>query len=146
MLILKSARRSANIHPIGDKLMALTAEDRISIQQVTAKYAIAMDDADMETWLSTWDERGIWEGGPGKFEGHEQLRQLFPALGDRVVGKRHVVSNFVIEGEGEAASQQCYLLVMDRKKEHLPWTLVYKDTLQKKDGNWRFVHRRATLD
>ena len=126
--------------------MDLTAEDKISIQQLSAKYAMAMDDADMETWLSTWDQHGIWEGGPGRFEGLDELKQLFPKLGDRIVGKRHVIANFVIEGDGDKATQHCYLLVVDRKKEHLPWTLVYTDSIEKKNGQWRFVHRKAVLD
>jgi hypothetical protein len=126
--------------------MSLTAEDKIAIQELTAKYAIAMDAEDTETWLTTWDQQGIWEGGPGRFEGHEELKKLFPALGDRVVGKRHIVTNFVIEGDGDRATQHCYLLVVDRKKQHIPWTLVYKDILHKRQGHWRFIHRHATLD
>ncbi len=126
--------------------MALTADDRIEIQQLSAKYAIAMDDGDVDAWLATWALDGVWEGGIGKYEGTEKLRGLLPALGDRIRNKRHVMTNFVIDGDGLSATQRCYLLILDRAKQAPPATAVYADNLHKIDGIWLFVHRKVTID
>lgn len=126
--------------------MTLSAEDKIAIQQLCAIYANAMDSGDVEQWLETWHQDGVWEGGVGRYEGKERLAQLLLDLGNRIVGKRHVMTNFVIDGDGTEAVQTCYLLIIDRARELLPGSAVYKDTLRKVDGCWLFTKRSVQLD
>ena len=126
--------------------MTLSAEDKIAIQELSAAYANAMDTGDVDGWLETWAPDGVWEGGVGRYEGKERLAQLLTDLGSRVVGKRHIMSNFVIDGDGDDAMQTCYLLIIDRAKENLPGTAVYVDTLRKIDGQWFFAYRKVQLD
>lgn len=122
------------------------SNDKVAIQELTAKYANAMDDEDVQTWLTTWHESGIWEGGIGKYEGKEKLANLLPDLGARVVGKRHVMTNFVISVSGQEATQKCYLLIIDRTKTNLPVTAVYTNKLIKSNDEWLFVHRKVKID
>jgi ketosteroid isomerase-like protein len=126
--------------------MTLNAEDKIAIQELSAAYANAMDAGDIAGWLETWADDGVWEGGAGRYEGKERLAQLLPDLGNRIIGKRHIMSNFVNEGDGNEARQTCYLLIIDRSKVSLPGSAVYVDTLQKKDGQWFFVQRKVQID
>ncbi|HEY9683586.1 MAG TPA: nuclear transport factor 2 family protein [Drouetiella sp.] len=122
------------------------SDDKVAIQELTAKYANAMDDGDVQGWLKTWHECGVWEGGIGKYEGKERLTSLLPDLGARVIGKRHIMTNFVISINGDQATQTCYLLIIDRNKTVLPGTAVYKDKLKKVDNEWLFVHRHVEID
>ena len=126
--------------------MTSTTDDKIAIQQLSAIYANAMDSGDIQEWLKTWDESGVWEGGIGKYQGKERLANLLPDLGARVIGKRHIMTNFVISVDGDQASQICYLMIIDRNKTNLPGTAVYSDRLQKKNNEWLFVHRSVELD
>jgi 3-phenylpropionate/cinnamic acid dioxygenase small subunit len=126
--------------------MSLSAQDKLDIQELSSKYAIALDNGNIEAWLQTWAPDGVWEGGAGKYEGLERLRQLLPDLGERIQGKRHIMTNFVISGDGNRASQTCYLLIVDIFKAHLPGTAVYTDKLEKIQDNWLFAHRKVVLD
>ena len=125
----------------------MKAEDKVEIQELTARYDNAMDDIETEFGMSTWDSNGLWKGGLGEFQGSDKLRELFAALGDRIKNRRHVMTNFVIQGDGQEAQQRCYMLVYDRVNEpRLIASGVYTDRLIKSDGRWKFLERRVVLD
>ncbi len=126
--------------------MTSIADDKLAIQELASIYANAMDSGDIETWLNTWDDSGVWEGGIGRYEGKEKLASLLPDLGARVIGKRHIMTNFVINVDGDSAVQTCYLMIIDRNKTNLPGTALYTDTLIKKNNQWLFVHRKVEID
>jgi hypothetical protein len=126
--------------------MALGAQDKVEIQELSARYANAMDDADVQAWMNTWARDGVWEGGIGKFSGADKLREVLPSLGDRIKNRRHIMTNFVIEGDGVEATQRCYLLIVDRAKQAPPITAVYLDRLKKVDGRWLFAQRTVEID
>lgn len=127
--------------------MTQITDDKREIIELTNKYANAMDDNDLETWLSTWDESGTWEGGVGTFQGHDELTKLIETLGPRIKGKRHVMANNVINLLGIKAEQTCYLLVFEAVEEpKLLATAVYKDKLEKIRGSWKFTHRAIQMD
>lgn len=122
-------------------------EDKLEIQELTSRYANAMDDTDLESWMATWDANGLWKGGLGEFQGADKLRELFAALGERIKNRRHVMTNFVIEGDGVRAEQRCYMLVFDRVSEaRLIASGVYNDRLIKTGGAWKFLERQVALD
>lgn len=122
-------------------------EDKIEIQDMTARYAMAMDDYDLDAWMATWDVHGVWKGSLGEFQGKEKLRELFAALGERIKNRRHVMANHVITGNSERAEQRCYMLIFDRVNEaKLIASGVYNDRLIKTGGKWKFVERKIVLD
>jgi 3-phenylpropionate/cinnamic acid dioxygenase small subunit len=125
----------------------MKSEDKAEIQELTARYANAMDDMDLDAWMATWDGNGLWKGGLGEFQGTQKLKELFAALGDRIKNRRHVMTNFVIDADGDLADQRCYMLVFDRVNEaRLIASGVYNDRLIKTDGKWKFLERRVALD
>lgn len=127
--------------------MLLTCEDKIEIQELTARYANAMDSENLEGWLETWSDDGIWQGGLGTYKGKSELRKLLDDLGARIKGKRHVMTNSVIDSAGDTAVQHCYLCVFERVTEpRLIATAVYNDVLTKASGAWKFARRTVTLD
>src|SRR5271170_3460490 len=122
--------------------MTIASEDKVEIQELSARYANALDCGDIESWLDTWDAECIWEGGPGRFEGKDGLRNLHSVLKPRLEGRRHVMTSFVITGDGISAQQTCYMLIFDRVTEpKLIATGIYKDSLKKVGDQWKFVHR-----
>lgn len=126
--------------------MALSVEDKFEIQELAVRYANAMDDGDLNAWLSTWDENGIWEGGIGRYEG-AALRNLLTDLGARIQGKRHVMTNFVISEVDSTVNLKSYLLVFERETgTKCVATGVYNDKLTKVGGEWKFAHRTVKLD
>ena len=123
--------------------------DKLAIQEATSNYFFAVDAADVDAYLAVWAEDGVSESsGLGNATGHEELRARFmKASQDFSKGKRHVVSNFAIEMQGDTATQRVYLLVVEReKKPAVEATAVYEDTLRRIDGTWKFTRRRQTID
>lgn len=126
--------------------MSAGIEDKLAIQELSARYANAMDDDDIDAWMQTWSPNGIWKGRAGTYEGTEQLKRLLPDIRERTKNKRHVMTNFVIDVDGAQAAQCCYLLIFDMTRQTTPTTAVYRDRLKKENGKWLFVERCVTLD
>jgi hypothetical protein len=126
--------------------MTLTALDKLEIQELTSKYAMAMDDGDAAAWLANWTKEGIWQGALGHYEGLQQLHQLFRDLSERLKGKRHVMANFVISGASGDATQRCYMLIVDKSGNAPPMTAVYDDHVVRSANKWLFAERKVQID
>lgn len=121
-------------------------EDKIQIQELAAQYALAMDEHDLNRWLETWTPNGRWEGALGTYQG-ENLKLLLRDLGERIINRRHVITNYVIDVKGNEASQTCYMQIVAYKDgPKIMATAVYRDDLVKVDGKWKFSVRRMNLD
>lgn len=126
-----------------------TLADKLAIQEVTARYFWAVDEAEAEAYLAVWAADGISEAaGMGNATGHAELRARFEKNSQGFSkGKRHVVANFVIDVQGDIATQRVYLVVFEREQAgRVVATAAYDDELRKTDGTWRFTRRRQTLD
>eukprot|EP00428_Durinskia_dybowskii_P083274 CAMPEP_0170438702 /NCGR_PEP_ID=MMETSP0117_2-20130122/45386_1 /TAXON_ID=400756 /ORGANISM="Durinskia baltica, Strain CSIRO CS-38" /LENGTH=99 /DNA_ID=CAMNT_0010698963 /DNA_START=139 /DNA_END=435 /DNA_ORIENTATION=- len=99
-----------------------------------------MDTNDVDMWISTWASDGVWSGRIGQYRGKEELLRLLPDLGERVKGKRHIMTNHVVSAkEDGGAKMTCYLLVVEAKIGGSSTTTgVYEDELKKIDGKWLF--------
>jgi 3-phenylpropionate/cinnamic acid dioxygenase small subunit len=122
-------------------------QDRLDVQALSVRYANALDREDLEAWLDTWAEGGVWEGAAGRYVGLAELAKLPGDLGPRVQGKRHVMSNFVVTGDGDELRQQCYMLIFEKgSAQGLIATGVYDDVVKRINGQWKFAHRKLELN
>ncbi len=129
------------------KPLALSSEDRLEIQELGARYALAMDQNDLTAWMATWSPQGIWEGRMGTYTGSIELKKLFSELDPRTRGKRHLLTNYVIDGDSGQARQTCYMLIVEAKiGGNSTTTAVYQDQLTRLDGKWVFLRRQMNLD
>jgi hypothetical protein len=123
-----------------------TLADIEAIKQLTARYNRTSDEGDIEAWLDCYTPDG-WFGRSNttrRFEGREGLIEL-DASND--VSSRHVTTDHIIEVDGDAATQTCYLLFLDRKNGFLPAMFgTYEDKLRKIDGRWYFTERMLLVD
>lgn len=125
----------------------MDTEDKLKIIEMTARYALAMDEHDVKSWLQTWCEDGKWEGALGTYEGHANLPNLLRDLGERNEHRRHIITNHVIDVQGSSATQTCYMQIVAYKGgARLVGTAVYKDTLRKENQRWLFARRQMRLD
>lgn len=127
----------------------LTTADRLEIQEVLARYSHCVD-------------RGRWDALPGlftadcvldlsqvmgRYEGHDGVRQFAATLAPLGVFMRHLVSNVVIEGAGERARVECYVVaVTGSAATPTSTTGFYDDELVKQNGRWLLHRRRLALD
>ncbi len=122
--------------------MKLLAEDRLDIIQLTATFDNALDSENIEKYLSTFHKDGELSGFWGSTQGVDNLRIQFPQLLDSFArGRRHLLTNHEIEGDGNTATMYCYLTVFNRDSNTMAGSGTFNDELIKVDGKWLFKKR-----
>ena len=130
--------------------MGLTTDDQLAVRQLVARYSHAMDSGDGAALAETFVDDGVFDAGGLVLGGRNALEEFALGFPNSVRAPRHVVSNLVIDGEGDQATVQAYVqlyaLVGDPPRQEVTHSGKYADTLVKVDGSWRFVTRTFTKD
>jgi uncharacterized protein (TIGR02246 family) len=130
--------------------MALTTEDQLAIQGLAARYNFAVDSGDGEAFAATFVEAGVLDTGPVQVEGRAALQEFADHFASTRRSPRHVSTNLVIDGDGDQATLQAYVLICalsgDPARPTIKAIGTYDDLLSKEDGTWRFVRRNFTPD
>ena len=125
--------------------MPLTADDRLDILDLLARYNHAIDDADTDAWLACWTDDGVYEFPPDRrHAGREELRAAAEtrAADASRPASRHWLNSIVIEGDGDAARVTCYLaLVRPEMPPRINHTGRYDLEARKVGGQWKFCRR-----
>ena len=83
----------------------------------------------------------------GLYEGHTGVRQFAATLAPLGLFMRHMVTNIVIEGDGEHVKVESYVVaVTGSATTPSSTTGFYDDELVKQSGRWRIHRRRLALD
>ncbi len=128
--------------------MPLTTADTLEILDLIARYNHAIDSDDGEAYADTYTDDGVFQYPRGSARGRRELAELAHEITTNMPGVRHWSSNWIIEGEGDAASMTCYALikVTDEGKPRLVGSGIYTDTLRRVDGAWKFQRRDIAID
>ena len=128
--------------------MPLSIEDKLEIQELAARYNHAVDSGDGAAYAATFTDDGVMAAGEMKLEGRDALEQFAKGFGQSQNSPRHVISNIVVEGDGDHATLRAYIqmFVMDNGRQQIATAGKYNDDLIKKDGKWRFVRREFIAD
>lgn len=127
--------------------MKLTADDKLDIIQLTATFDNALDSENLEKYMSVWLDDGELSGFWGSTKGKKELKKQFPQLLDNFArGRRHLLTNHEIEGDGETATMYCYLTVFNRDTNTMAGTGTFNDLLVKVNGAWYFRSRELSAD
>ena len=118
--------------------MPSITEDRDNILQLLYTYNHAIDGGQAERWADTFTADGALNAAGRLFAGRDELMRF--ASG--VHGMRHVVTNPVIEVDGDTASVQAYVLVF--RGASVSVIGAYADELVRTPDGWRFVRRNFT--
>jgi hypothetical protein len=127
----------------------LTAEDRLEIQELYARYAWGIDLADEELALSTFVADGwfdhLWQG---RVQGHEAIRANLRSLwNDRQhwwYGRQHLLNHFIMdprEEQGELDVRCFFQIIQFNVDYHTNFVFgigTRHDHVTKKEGVWRF--------
>jgi uncharacterized protein (TIGR02246 family) len=126
----------------------LSAEDRLDIQDLYARYAWALDTGDIEELVKSFLPDGVIETSTGtRIEGRDKIRAWgntqFAA--PRAAGSQHAACHLLIEGDGETCKVKAYwaTLTYDQVDEtkRVGGIGYYRDTCAKRDGIWYFRER-----
>jgi ketosteroid isomerase-like protein len=127
-------------------------EDRLAITDLFSRYMWAIDGGDVETLVSCFMPDGALESpAVGKYAGHDNIRAFASRFADfrkRGTELRHVLSNMLIDIDGDRGFAKCYLLVFQIRNgaSKLLGPGRYECRLRKDDGEWRFEHRLVVMD
>ncbi len=129
-------------HPPGPGMIAAmnpTAEDHVAITNLLARYCLALDLDDVDSWVDLFTADASYEVFGRTWEGHEGLRKLLRAA----PGGLHLGGPPVIDmvGVDEAATTQ-NLLFVEARTGTMRRTL-YTDRLHRTPDGWRIAHRRC---
>ena len=135
------------------------AQDRAEIEDLQARYMLALDSGDVETYLSTFTPDGILDIGDGAIKGHDAIRKIIGGMPSRKAeagaadapklrpaAGRHNITNIVIKVEGNKAYGRAYWFHYGNNNPQRTATLDsyghYEDEMIKVNGKWLFTKRR----
>jgi hypothetical protein len=134
----------------------LAADDRIAIQELFARYAIAYDERRMDVLRECFTDDGVYQVQMGprvlaRFEGADQavagmssvMREQGPAQ------RRHLMTNLVLRPAGDgvvSAVAYAAVIVMTDDGPTLGAAAVYGATVARIAGAWKFRDVRLGMD
>lgn len=143
---------------IKERQVRISLNDKLDIQELMARYIRAVDiGGSEEQFLSLFTSDGVMTSAvTGENRGPEGLKK-FRDLCEARRGKlqlRHFVSNFIIDGNDDAATLQAYFVVfqtkidvpMQARESSLRFVGTYDCKLRKEDGRWKIERRDVHVD
>lgn len=128
----------------------INTSDRITIQELIAKYNLAIDNKNIDEWTNTWTDDGIWTTTFGEAKGKTELHNMIDQVTNEFAsGKRHLSTNIIIDdAQNNMASAKSYITVIEAKKTpEVVASGTYSDILKKNNnGEWKFVQRKLDID
>ena len=128
----------------------INTSDRITIQELIAKYNLAIDNKNLNEWINTWTDDGVWTTTFGEAKGKTELHNMIDQVTNEFAsGKRHLSTNIIIDdAQNNMASAKSYITVIEAKKTpEVVASGTYSDILKKNNnGEWKFVQRKLDID
>jgi hypothetical protein len=132
--------------------MPLSAEDRLEIYELYARYCIAVDALDGPAWADCFTPDGVMVPCTGVdrgriVSGRAQL-EAHGAKPDRERRCRHWTANISLVEREDSVAGTCYGMRVDISGAHaeVVSSVVYHDELVRHDGRWLFRSRRPERD
>jgi uncharacterized protein (TIGR02246 family) len=134
--------------------MALSAEDRLDVMDLVARYAECVDSGDAAGYAALFTPDGVVEHSAGTVEGREAIESWVAALAqENRVGKasrlKHIMGLPVVRGDGDKATARTYVTIprhMESGQIQIRLAGTYHDECVKVDGAWLFAKRVIDLD
>jgi hypothetical protein len=134
---------------------AMTAQDRLDVLALIARYAQCLDGGDIEGYVANFLPEGVIEWANGRAEGREAIREWVGGLmrnggiGATPAKVRHVAGLPYVDGDGERCTAHTYVLILGL--DHGGDIAVssvgsYADTIVKTPEGWRFETRVMSAD
>ena len=125
----------------------LATQDYIDIQQLYARYNIAIDTGDGDGWAATFTPDGVFNNTN---KGHDALVQFIKDWREKRDGanRRHLNSNMALTPTADGANGAIYLLLLNVgvRPATIATTGVYEDVLVRTPQGWRFKSRIVHAD
>jgi hypothetical protein len=125
-------------------------DDAEAIRMLISRYGELIDAGDLDGVAALF-RSGTWISGARRLDGAAAVRAVYDdvILYDGVPGTRHVMSDVVVDVEGETATSRCSFTVFQARPD-LPLQAIlvgrYVDEFVRADGGWEFRTRTIHPD
>jgi len=121
-----------------------------AIQDLLVRYATAIDTRDWELFRTCFSEDAVTDyGDVGSWTDVEGITAFMEKAHEPFGDTNHMLSNFVVEVDGDRAQATSYVhVVLALKGSVAGWVDSvgrYGDTLVRTPGGWRIAERRTRL-
>lgn len=130
----------------------LTADviaDRMAIVDTLHQHCRGLDRNDAELLKDCYWPEGSVDYGNFKGPAHTFTELVGPALSQIYELTRHSISNTLLEFDGSLARAESYVQaghLLTGGKQEMRFEGRYLDTLEKRDTQWRLIHRQVVMD
>jgi uncharacterized protein (TIGR02246 family) len=124
-----------------------SVEDRTLIRELMSTYAGAVFRGDLEAWLATYSEEGVWLLQGAEHRGKPALRAHFERLFAPIEKMAFFTEVSAIEVQADQATAHSYcreILVM-KNGDVRKVVGHYRDQLVRREGAWLFARRAYEL-
>lgn len=129
--------------------MALDLADRLAIEDLVNLYCHNADYNPPESMRDVFIPEAVWEvpAMDLRCEGIDAIVAFFTQSRAGFGSARHVISNLIVQGDGDHATASCYLQVI--KVDEDPKQIVsfgrYQDEFVRTAAGWRLRHRLIVM-
>jgi SnoaL-like domain len=129
----------------------LSADDRLEILGLYARYCHGFDTADSDAVAACFSEGCVFQTGRKTHEGRQAVRSYVAELAAELPGQRHQTSDALIEeipGRPDAAHGRAYYFFSQVLEGRLVpiMTGVYESEFARVDGRWVIDRHRGIAD
>jgi uncharacterized protein (TIGR02246 family) len=127
-------------------------EDEREIRELLIRYAQCLDGRDFDGYANLFTEDGRWYGRLGEAKGRDGIREmLLDSFGPTPEGfvntnNFHLMTNFLIEIDGDTARADSRITYFARGKDNRPVPMLagrYEDEFVRVEGRWLFSSRHV---
>lgn len=130
-----------------DNSKQLSAGDKIEIMEVAATFDNSLDKEEIAPFLGTFTDEGTFEISGKRYRGRKELEGVFYyMLNTFAKGKRHCVSNHIINGTADSAVMESYLSVINRNTMERAGSAIQHDEFKRINGVWKINIRKIDID
>jgi uncharacterized protein (TIGR02246 family) len=135
-------------------MAGMSAEDRLAVIDLIARYAECVDTADVEGYAQLFAPDAVVEHSGGVVRGRDEIRAWVSGLAreDRIGPRsqlKHVMGLPAIRGDDQRCTARTYILIprqMEAGDISIRLAGAYRDDIVKQDGRWLFAKRVIDLD
>ncbi|GGR74619.1 nuclear transport factor 2 family protein [Nocardioides luteus] len=129
--------------------MSLSVEDKLAIIELSNAHVRALDNHDVDTWVSAWLPDGKFIATYGTFVGHAAIREFINGhiAAGKEDGARHLMTNYTVDGDGDSATITCAVTKIQVEKP--PFIIasgIYADSVVRTADGWKFESRQLDVD
>jgi hypothetical protein len=118
----------------------ISLETQQAILDLCARYSYHTDIGDADKVAKMFLEDGVFDGPPGRMEGHDAIEKFNVDLHKQLKGSMHMTDNHMFDEEDGYVRHRCYLAMQIPDPQGVKISLLTYDdeVVQDDQGQWKF--------